>query len=495
MDETDHTQENQPEQLECTINIEDSGAWKKKISVQIARDQIDKELDKQYGDLRRTSEVPGFRKGRAPRRLIEKRFGEDVSDQTKLRLLAAAFERIEKENDFEILGEPDLEIEEIELPKTGDLSFDYEVEIKPEFELPALEGVKLEKRFVAVTDERVDEALMELRNRYGTWEDVTDGAEKDDLVTADVSLQFEGAEEPKELNDYTLRVGPAGVGGVMVEDMAEVLQGAKPGDTKTCSAEVPDTYPEEECRGKKVAISIEVKTVQRRIPAEMNEKFFAMFATDSEAEIRMFIEEQLEDQIDRESRQMMVQQVNQYLQDNIDFELPAGVAARHANRYLARRYYDLLNQGVPQEQIQENMEQFRAASSEQAGRELKMSFIMERVADSLDINVTEGEINGFIAQAAIRMGRRPEKLRDEIQRENRLEAIQEDIRAEKAVDRILEMAEVVDAPAVEDSEDTETKPKTSKSEKVDKTEKKPVNKAKKETSQNKVEPKPPASDK
>jgi len=165
------------------------------------------------------------------------------------------------------------------------------------------------------------------------------------------------------------------------------------------------------------------------------------------------IEENLENQAESEIRKMMAQQVQQYLNSKINFDLPAGVTARHSARIMQRQYYDQLSMGMPQEQIEQNLETLRTTSSQQASTELKMMFIMERVAEKLEIKVSDAEINGWIARSASRSGRRPEKVRDELHKQGRLDHLAGQIQMEKAIDRILEMAEVVDAPI-----EKETKP-------------------------------------
>ena len=452
------------EKLQCEVEISESGAWKKKISIVIPRSEIDKELNKDYDEFRRTALVPGFRKGRAPRRLVEKRFGEEVDEKAKLRLLTQVFEQIDEDHDFEILGEPDLDIEKIEVPETGDMSFEYEIEVKPEFELPELEGIKVEKPLFEVTDDRVNESLEALQRRAGKLEDVTEGAKEDDMVTADVTMTAEGLEEPETREGVPMRVGSTAVMGVMIEDMGKVLDGAKAGDSKTCSAEAPDTHEKEEVRGKKVEFALEVKEVKRLIPAELNDEFYGMFGVADEAELRERITEDLEDRADREVRGMMKRQINEHLEKSVEFELPEGVAARHANRVLQRRYYELLQEGVPNDQLEENIERLRAASSAESARQLKMSFILEKAADKLEVEVTEGEVNAFIAQTAATYQTRPERLRDQMAKEGRLEQLRDEIASEKVIDRILEMAEVVDAPPVEKAEEKpkKAKKKTSK---------------------------------
>ena len=369
------------------------------------------------------------------------------------------FEQIDEEQDFDVLGEPDFDPAKIELPDEGDLTFEYDVEIKPKFELPNLEGIRIEKPLFEITDERIDQAISDLQRRYGKIEEITDeAAVEDDVVTADVSMKVEGIDEPETLENHPVRVGKAALMGVMVEEMGKTLGGAKIGDTKKCSAEVSDTHEKEDYRGKKAEFTLEVKGIRRMVPAELNAEFFEQLGISDETELRQHLEDGLEREADREIRNLMAQQVYDHLDKAVEFELPTDLAARHADRFLQRRYYELLQQGVPAERMTENLEQLRASSSEQANMQLKMSFVMDEVADKLGIEVDTAEINGVVAQIAARYGRRPEKVRDEMKKEGRLESLASQLRDEKAIDKILESAEVVDAP-VEEKKAEPDKPK------------------------------------
>ena len=131
----DENQEDKNEEIKNIVNIEDSGPCKKKISVEIPEEKVQKMLKEDYEDLRRDAVIPGFRKGRAPLRLLEKKFGDDVSNQVKAKLLADASDSAVKDNDLDLLGDPDIDYENIELPESGPMKFEFEVEVRPDFEL------------------------------------------------------------------------------------------------------------------------------------------------------------------------------------------------------------------------------------------------------------------------------------------------------------------------------------------------------------------------
>ncbi|MBN1845577.1 MAG: trigger factor [Sedimentisphaerales bacterium] len=473
VDTDQQNEQPEDEKLQCTVTLEDCGPWKKRICVDIQRDQIDKELDKQYAGLRLTALVPGFRKGRAPRRLIEKRYGDDISSQAKLRLLAQAFEQIEKEQDFEILSEPDLDPEAIELPDEGDFHFEYEVEVKPQFELPELEGIRIEKPLFEVTEERIDEALENLLRRQGRIEELHEGAAQEgDMLIADMMMRADGVEEPVQ-DELRLFTNSSKINGVPIEPKKEDhwLAGVAVGDEATCKGIVPAEFAKSEYRGKEAEFTLRIKQLRRLVPAVLNQEFLQRAGLQDESELRRRIEEDMETQADREIRNQMAQQVYRYLAENVDFELPEGIASQHADRALQRRYFELLQQGVPQEQITQNLEQLRTSSTLESQQQLKMTFILEKVSEHLGIEVGPNEVNAVVAQLAAQYGRRPERMRDELQREGRLEQITQHLRDDRAIDKILEMAEVVDAPLPADKAGAESAAKADKVAKSAKTDK------------------------
>jgi trigger factor len=217
--------------------------------------------DRQYGELRKDALVPGFRKGRAPRRLLEKRFGKDTKEAIKLKLLAEASESAIKDNKLQTLGEPDVDYEKIEMPGEGPMKFDFEVEVRPELELPKLEGIPVNRTKLEVGDEQVDREIERMQRLSGIWTPREDGAvELDDQIIADVTLKTEDAEAQEQLGEIQIYVRRSGfVGGIPVEKLDELLVGAKAGEKKSTTVEVPKTYVREEYRGKKVDISIEIK--------------------------------------------------------------------------------------------------------------------------------------------------------------------------------------------------------------------------------------------
>ena len=468
-------EEEQSKTVKNKVTIEETGPCKKKVVVEIPEETIKKSMDEQYGTLGKDADVHGFRKGRAPRRLLEKRFGKEVTEQVKLKLLGDASDASLKDNQINVLREPVIDFENIELPDSGPLKFDFEVEVRPEFDLPELEGISLNKTKLEVTDKQVDSEIMQLQKYSGVWTP-RDGEEVElnDQVIADTIIKVEDIDGEDKLNNIEVHVRPEGfVGSIPVEKLDELLIGAKAGDCRKTTIEVPKTYFKEEYRGKKVDIQIDVKDIKWLKPAELNEDLFKRLGVEDEKDLRGKISDTLHGRLEQQSKQEMTEQVYKYVLDNTSFELPTEVVADQSASLLKRQYVNLLQQGLQREQIDEQMEHLKAGSEEQAKEQLKTFFIMDKIADKLDINVSEEEINGYIAQLAIQQGQRPERMREEMVRSGSLSQTSLQLRENKVIAKLLESAKI-----------KETKPKketkkTKKAKNTVKTAKKTAGKTKK----------------
>jgi trigger factor len=469
-------EEESPE-LKDIVTIEEAGPCKKKVTIEIVQEKIKKATDKQYEELSKEALVPGFRKGRAPRRLLEKRFGKETTEQIKLTLLADASKSAIEDNKLQTIGEPDIDFENIQLPAEGSLTFDFEIEVRPEFDLPQLEGIPVNRTKLEVTDEQIDREIEQIQRWSGVWTPRDEGSvELDDQIIADAVLKIEGIEEEQKLDNVEIYVRQNGfVGEIPVEKLDELLVGAKTGETKKTSIEVPKTFFREEYRGKNVDIQISIKDVKWLKPAELDENFLKRYGVEDEDELREKIHDTLHSRLETQGRTEMTEQIYEYLLDKTDLDLPLNIVAEQASSVLQRQYTNLLMRGLSREQISEQMEQLQAGSEQQAEKQLKTFFIMDKIADKLEIDVSDEEINGHIAQLAMQRNQRPEKMREDMERNGSLAQFKLEICQDKCIAKLLETAVI-----------TEKKPE--KKAKKTKQTKKPAKKASKKEAKKPDEP-------
>lgn len=440
-------QEEESPEPKDIVTIEDAGPCKKKVTIEIVQEKIKKAIDKQYEELGKEAIVPGFRKGRAPRRLLEKRFGKETTEQIKLTLLADSSSAAIKDNELQTLGDPDIDFEKIELPTEGSLKFDFEVEVRPEFELPQLESIPVTRTKLEVTDGQVDREIEQMQKWAGVWtpREEEDSVELEDQIIADAVLKIEDIEEEEKLDNVEIYVRQNGfVGAIPVEKLDKLLVGAKAGETKETTVDVPQTFFREEYRGKKVDIKIEIKDIKWLKPADIDENFLKRYQTDDQDELREKIQDTLHSRLEAQGRTEMTEQIYKYLLDKTDFDLPMDVVAEQAQSVLQRQYTNLLMRGLSREQLEEQLEQLKAGSEQQAQEQLKTFFIMDKVADKLEIEVTDEEINGHIAQLAMQRGQRPERLKEDMERNGSLAQFHLEVRQDKCIEKLLETAVITE---------------------------------------------------
>lgn len=445
------------------IKVEDVGSLRKKLTVGVPKDFISERLNEQYGELRRDAAVPGFRKGRAPRRLLEKRFGSEVGDTLVQQLVSTGYMAAIEKTNLKVIGDPMVWIKEadgkgqtlvdvqkaldtIELPAEGDLSFSCEVEIRPEFDLPELENIPIQKPIVTVTDEDIDRQVERLRGLRGHYHAVPDGkVQPDDVIMADITMTSGGTELKKEEN-VRLAARPQTLDGVAIDNLGEALKGAKVGDTRSVSGDIPDEYAKEEYRGKKAEFEIKVRDLQRLHLPEMNEEFIKSIGFESTKDLREYIKADLESRLSEQVTTAMRGQTMKYLLDNSKVQVPERLSERQSGRVLVRRMLDAYRQGLPPAEVEKHLDELKSGAHEDTIRDLKLFFIMEKLAEkNEDIEVSEAEINSVIAGIAQRQGRRFDRVRDELAKENGLVNIYMQLRDEKLIDLLIAKAKITEA--------------------------------------------------
>jgi trigger factor len=183
-----------------------------------------------------------------------------------------------------------------------------------------------------------------------------------------------------------------------------------------------------------------------RLP-ELDDAFVTRFGFEKLDAFRTWMREQLETQSQSGQQQQMREQVYEYLLGQVKLDLPEGVLARMKERTLARRANDLMTRGVPKAEIEKHIDELAVRASEEAQRDLKTMFIMQRVAEQLKIEVNDQDVNALVAQMAAQYNRRPDGLRDELERRNAMGQLVQQIQETKAVDELLAKAKIEDAPA------------------------------------------------
>jgi trigger factor len=444
--------------FEYPVRIEDAGPGAKKVSIDIPRDRIEAKMVEQFKELRQQAAIHGFRPGHAPQKLIERRFAPDVKEQVRRTLISESYEQAVEKNKLQVIGEPEFDDpEKIQLPDEGDFTYSFQVEVQPEFTIPEISTLKVRRPKIQINDENIDQAMSNLREQQGTLVPVEDrGVEAKDYLTADVHVKVDGNVVGHQ-HDAQIVARPGRIGGIQVEDLDKQLEGLKVGEKKTLNLKAPETHPSEAIRGKDVEVEIELKDLKRLELAEVTPEFLTDLGFENEQGLRDALRQQMEEKITYDVQQAMREQVNQFLLNNVQLDLPSKLSDRQADRVVSRRAMDLMMRGIPREQVEANVERLRHGAKDEAARELKLFFILQKIANDMNVEVDEAELNGRIAMLAAQRGRRPEKMKQEMAKDGTLANMYVQMREQKAIDRLLEQAQVeeVDMPKGDEAQASE----------------------------------------
>ena len=354
------------------MTVEDAGPARKSLTIEVPADRIKKKIEEGYAKLKTDAALPGFRRGRAPMRLIEKRFGSSIRDDVRGQLLTESYTQAIEEEKLEVIGEPDVkDVADIKLPEGDEpLVFKVEVEVAPQFDVPDLKGISVNRSEESVTDEAVTEELDRYRERFGKVEPIVDAkVEPGDYVMSDVRILAgkDAAVDGEEIAHHPVifilvhgedKGFKGHVAGILVDDLGKRLMGKGAGDDVTISLTGPAGHENEKIRDQDITLRIHLSSVQRVKPADI-EAVAAQFGTSNETELRERLRGVLESQVSRKQQDSLRQQASEQLLEKVKMDLPEGLSARQAARLLRRRAMELAYQGVPEQEIGQRVAEMR----------------------------------------------------------------------------------------------------------------------------------------
>ncbi|MAX26943.1 MAG: trigger factor [Phycisphaeraceae bacterium] len=440
--------------LQQTVSVKDSGPACKELTIEVSEESIANRIEESYDQLATDATIPGFRRGYAPRKLIERRFGSSVKDDVRARLISESYSKAIEDEGLDVIGEPDVKnFDEIELPETGTLSYVVEVEVSPAVDVPAFDTFEVEEEAFEVTDEDVAKEIDSMADRYGDMASIGDGeVQEKDFVQAHVNIYAgkDAGDDAEEIGHhhgvYILVNGEKAdykghVAGIVVEELGKKLAGKKVTDEVRVSMTGPESHEDDKIKGQDITIVIKIEDIQRVKPVDMD-KLTTMLGVESEDDLKTRIKEDLQQRREREQQSKKHDQLREQLLEKIDFELPEKIAGRQIARNLQNQAMQFAYQGMKEDEIEAKLADIRSENEEQARKDLRLFFILDRIAKDNEIEVTPEEINGRIYMMAMMRQTRPEKLRQQMQQSGEIESLYMNIREQKTLDKILEGAKV-----------------------------------------------------
>ena len=403
-----------------------------------------------------TAAVPGFRIGRAPRAIVEHRFKEQVTDQVKSSLLMDSLEQISEDKTFTAISEPNFDLEAVEVPSDGPMTFEFTIEVRPEFDLPEWHGLKLKRLVREFTDADVDQQIEQMLARYGQLVPFDGPATEGDYVTANIISTVDGKQVAHE-SETVLRIRPtlSFIDG-RLEGFGKLMEGVQAGEKHTAEVELTKDAPNAELRGKKVDVEFEVLDVKKLKLPELTPEFLQELGSfASEAELRDAIRKNLTRQLEYQEQRNARGQITALLVKCADWELPPGLLERRSARELERAVMELRRSGFSESEIRARENQLRQNSAASTATALKEHFILERIAEEEKVDVEDGDYDKEIFLIAAQSGESPRRIRAQLEKRGLMDVLRNQIIERKVLELVQKAAKFKDEkyePAKSDTE-------------------------------------------
>jgi trigger factor len=446
-EETGTATAEEPIKLHQDVEIRDVGPCKKHIKVTVERKDIDDRFAEKFKELVSDANVSGFRPGKAPRKIVERRFQKEVGDQVKSEVLLASLQQLAEDHDIAPLSAPDIDPANIEMPRQGPLVYEFEVEVRPQFDLPNYKGLKLRRPVHTFTEEELEQEERRLLTPYGQIIPKPEGdAQIGDLLVADLLVR-DGEREIGKLEEVTFRVNKqlAFKDGI-ADTFAEQVRGAKIGDVREVDITMSSAAADPDLRNKAVKGKLTVKDVKTVQMPELTHEFLHNFGVHSPEQLRELLSVVLQRRLEYQQRQSVRRQVIEHINAASTWDLPIDLLRRQAHKAMARKLMEMKADGISDEEIQGRRRLLEQDILQSTALALKEHFVLQKIAEVEKIDVSDDDLNDEIERIAQQDGESPRRVRARLEREDLLDALAAEMIERKALNLILDSAEYEEVP-------------------------------------------------
>jgi len=428
------------------ISVKDTGACRKTINIEIPAETLGEERAETLKVYAKHSSIPGFRKGKAPKHVVAKKYSNEINKDLEERMVPKFYHEALQESDLKVVTV--IDVSEVKILEDQPLAFNVTVDVEPEFKLPKYTDIPIKEEKEEVSDAQVQEQIDAIRNQHADFEEVEGKA----VETSDMAqLSYEASVDGKPLEEVAPEAKGIGKGEgywVSADDqaflpgMGEAIVGLNTGDKKEVEISFPESFMVKELAGIKAIYNVEVTAVRVRTLPEIDETFLGRLQVESEEALRSQIREQLELQAENKALGAKHEQLVKYLVKKTKLDVPESIVQQQTRDTMYDIAQRRMMMGITQEQIGEQQEDILKEAQERALENVKLRYIGLGIATELEFESSNVEIDEEIASMAIRQQKDARTLRKEMEENDSIGSVAEQIRFNKALDYMLENAKI-----------------------------------------------------
>jgi trigger factor len=436
------------------VQIADINETRKTLTVTLDQSEVEGEYKTILGQFAQQASLPGFRPGRAPAQLVERRFGKELREEFKGRVVSKAYRDGLEQSKLEVLSLVDVEEGAIEPSLSAAIKLT--VDVRPTFQLPEYTGIETEVHPTEPTDAEIDKVIEGLRSERADFKVAERAAAKGDYVR----FGYEGSLDGKPLTDL---VGDKGIYAKAPQTWEEVdgaTEGVLPGVSKQLAGlkagekkELTVTFPADfaavpALAGKNVVYTLEVQEVRERALPPLDEKFFKDNQAESLDDLKAQVKKTLTMRKEYENRSAQRRQITDALLGKTAFPVPESLVAGERDGILRQFIEENMRRGVPQEEFEKNKKELYDSATKAAVSRVRVQLVLARIAEAEKIKVEEKDLNQWLMREAMSSGQRPDKLAKDLGKDReRLRSVQQQLLLDKALDFLVAKATVKTVPA------------------------------------------------
>lgn len=384
------------------VSIEKLGNLKLKLAITVPQAEVKGAYDKCYKSLKGDVRVNGFRKGKVPQSVMEKRFEKHMKQEALENLVPKYFDMALKQESLKPAANP--KFDNLEVNKKKPLVFDATFEIWPDFDLPEASAFSLDKKEIVNSEEEIEKKRQEHLERWVTYIKKEGGAEEGEQVLIDFGVKIEGQDMAREENhEYVLGTKQ------FLPEVEEALLGMTAGDEKEFEVKLPEEHHEESLRGQNAKFDVQVKEVRSKVLPEINDELFGKYGDDvnNEEEFNAMLDKEVTEAKENENKVEYREALKKQLSGVLDFELPEDVYAQETQFQLEQAKRATAQAEDAEGNSDENAEEEAKAK---AADSLRVTVYFERMLEKDELSVNEQEVNQRFAMNAQMMGMNPADL-------------------------------------------------------------------------------------
>ncbi len=387
----------------------DAGPCRKKMLLKFTEGDIEAVFDESYRDINEYVQLKGFRKGKAPRRALEKRFKSEAAAGAKRLLTEKNLGDVVKKENLKLIGDI-ADKNPAEVPTLGrPFTIEVEMDVAPEFDLPEYKGLELTEQGVEVKDDEVDQALERYRKMFANYEPVDGPAELGDVLRLDFSAKIDD-QEVVAMKDQRLRVEGEKLFDLPCPDLVEKFKGAKAGDTVVLDINMPPDHPNPDLRGRPARVEAAVLGVERGALPELNDAFAASLGMGALADFRERIKANLVREALLVARNKQEEELLDKLLGAVSFEVPLGMVDSETEALVEQRKMRLSRGGMQEEEMRPQLDSYRAEAGRQALRKVKWGIMAGKIAEKENITVSNEDMAAQVEALAQSYHTTPAKI-------------------------------------------------------------------------------------